>query len=386
MAIVNVTSVGIKNNPCKMKERIRLEIVFESLQPLKQDIDWKVLYCCCLDENNKPKFDPMATGVSPRSTSPSATAASESSASSSSASADASAAASSSSASADASAAESSASSTCSQDERHSSTSDKYFQDIELDSICLGPIPKGTLAFELETPPPNYANMSRRALFEMHALLLTGSYKDSEFIRIGWYVSHALDKSAELLAETADVLYDDSVPLDEDMVMRCILTEEPRITRYPSGWDVEEAEKQEEGESLENGKEGGDAGGEREGGGEGSLEEDGDGVGSSSTGGEEVVTQPQGGCFSAAGVDGGGDDLNGCNTIDNTNKGVVVGGGGGMECEMCTTTAESETGNPAFVCTTQKAGKIEPLLEQQGGILASATATAKEATSDVDMG
>eukprot|EP00922_Rhytidocystis_sp_ex-Travisia-forbesii_P063175 GHVS01094022.1.p1 GENE.GHVS01094022.1~~GHVS01094022.1.p1 ORF type:complete len:380 (+),score=109.64 GHVS01094022.1:438-1577(+) len=343
MSLVNVTSVGVKNNPCKMKERIQLEIVFESLQPLKQDIDWKVLYCCCLDENNKPKGDPL-TSASPTASSSSPPPSTDSSSGSSASPAPA------------------------NNHPTSTSTSDKYFHDVELDSISLGPIPKGTLAFELETVPPNYANMPRRALFEMHALLLTGSYNGCEFIRIGWYVSHALDKIAEALADTTDVMYDDDVPLDEEMVMRCILTDEPRITRYPIDWDIEEGEKdtpeiptvaedktvlekiQEQGKHGEGGKGamqlvmGGDVDKQPN----GSLMGGGGGVCSDESTSTDMSDGVDGTTGSSGGSSGGTSSSGGnsdCGGIDSSSSGGV----GGMDCEMCTTTGESEAGNQAFM-------------------------------------
>eukprot|EP00922_Rhytidocystis_sp_ex-Travisia-forbesii_P063173 GHVS01094018.1.p1 GENE.GHVS01094018.1~~GHVS01094018.1.p1 ORF type:complete len:385 (+),score=114.99 GHVS01094018.1:432-1586(+) len=384
MSLVNVTSVGVKNNPCKMKERIQLEIVFESLQPLKQDIDWKVLYCCCLDENNKPKGDPLTSASPTASSSSTPPSAADPSSDSSSAS---------------------------SANHHHSSasTSDKYFHDVELDSISLGPIPKGTLAFELETAPPNYANMPRRALFEMHALLLTGSYNGCEFIRIGWYVSHALDKTAEALANTTDVMYDDDVPLDEEMVMRCILTDEPRITRYPIDWDIEEGEKEttdvpvatEEGGVLETTEEHGkQTGGEVSmqlvtaiddsklykqqngtlmggGGGGGCLDERtdmNDGVGTSSS----VITSSSGTISSGTTSSGTSD----CGGMDSSSRGGI----GGMDCEMCTTTGESEAGNQAFMLVGTKTlpNDLTTTTPQAAQCLATAAETSND--GDVEMG
>ena len=59
-------------------------------------------------------------------------------------------------------------------------------------------------------------------------ILLTGSYADQEFIRVGYYVNNAYD-SEELRENPPEVL-------DLSKVRRELLVDKPRVTRFNIKW------------------------------------------------------------------------------------------------------------------------------------------------------
>ncbi|PHJ17668.1 anti-silencing asf1 family protein [Cystoisospora suis] len=101
--------------------------------------------------------------------------------------------------------------------------------DLLLDSVMLGPIERGVLAFEFAVNPPDYTKMRDvNSVVGMQAVLVCALYKQQEFIRIGYYLNNAYSDSA--LREN---------PPDEpliDQLVRCIV-DEPRVTRFPIQWD-----------------------------------------------------------------------------------------------------------------------------------------------------
>lgn len=71
-------------------------------------------------------------------------------------------------------------------------------------------------------------------------LLLTCSYKGQEFIRIGYYVNNEyVDLTAGVEEDRPASSQYERLPLKEraHYIMRNILVEEPRITRFAIDWD-----------------------------------------------------------------------------------------------------------------------------------------------------
>lgn len=80
--------------------------------------------------------------------------------------------------------------------------------------------------------------------------MITCSYRGQEFVRVGYYVNNEYD-SEELKAEPP------ATPLI-DRLVRNILADKPRVTRFPIRWDqlneLEAPPAHEEGMSLEGGE------------------------------------------------------------------------------------------------------------------------------------
>ncbi|EFJ45864.1 anti-silencing factor [Volvox carteri f. nagariensis] len=108
-----------------------------------------------------------------------------------------------------------------------SADSDRY--DQELENIEVGPVMAGTFKFVLEANPPNPQKIPADDLVGVTVILLTCSYRDKEFIRVGYYVNN--DYLDEELREN---------PPEQprlDRLQRSILDEHPRVTRYAIPFD-----------------------------------------------------------------------------------------------------------------------------------------------------
>jgi histone chaperone ASF1 len=94
--------------------------------------------------------------------------------------------------------------------------------DQELDDCCIGPVPVGVNAFTFEADPPNPAIIPKDDVLGVAALILTGSYRNQEFVRVGYYQNTEYDDE-HLRAE----------PPSEIAWHRLVrsLTDKPRVTR-----------------------------------------------------------------------------------------------------------------------------------------------------------
>lgn len=167
MSIVNVTRVEVGKNPAPLKENFEMEVVFECLEPLQEDLEWRMIYVGTAENNDL---------------------------------------------------------------------------DQELDCIALGPVQRGALKFVFHAPAPDFSKIPQEDIHGITVVLLTGSYRGQEFIRIGWYV-HNLYTEQELQDN----------PPDEpqiDKMHRVILTDDPRVTRFNIDWDNQPQERPADGMLL----------------------------------------------------------------------------------------------------------------------------------------
>lgn len=108
-----------------------------------------------------------------------------------------------------------------------SAQSEKY--DQELDSCLVGPVPAGVNSFEFEAAAPSIDKIPSEDILGVTVILLTGSYADQEFIRVGYYVNNAYE-SEELRENPPETL-------DLSKVKRELLVDKPRVTRFNIKWD-----------------------------------------------------------------------------------------------------------------------------------------------------
>lgn len=160
MSIVSLLNVNVLNNPAKFKDPYQFEITFECLEPLKDDLEWKLVYV-------------------------------------------------------------------------GASKSSKY--DQELDSLLVGPVPQGVNRFIFEADPPNPDLIPQDQLVSITVMLLSCSYKDRDFVQVGYYVNNEYD-SPELQENPPS-------RVDIDHVVRNLLAEKPRVTKYNIPWDSDESEE-----------------------------------------------------------------------------------------------------------------------------------------------
>ncbi|KAI0673136.1 anti-silence-domain-containing protein [Trametes maxima] len=101
--------------------------------------------------------------------------------------------------------------------------------DQELDDCLVGPVPVGVNAFEFEGSAPNPSKIPPEDVLGVAALILTGSYKEQEFVRVGYYQNTEYDNE-----EMKEALPD---PIRFDSLVRDI-NQKPRVTRFQIKWDI----------------------------------------------------------------------------------------------------------------------------------------------------
>ncbi|KAN0080320.1 ASF1 like histone chaperone domain containing protein [Tylopilus felleus] len=101
--------------------------------------------------------------------------------------------------------------------------------DQELDDCLVGPVPVGVNSFDFEGVPPDPSKIPPEDVLGVAALILTGSYKDQEFVRVGYYQNTEYDN--EEMKEN---------PPQKIMFERLVrdMNTKPRVTRFQIKWDV----------------------------------------------------------------------------------------------------------------------------------------------------
>merc|ERR1712228_970869 len=105
-------------------------------------------------------------------------------------------------------------------------SADNEDNDQELDSILVGPVRVGKNRFVFEAPPPDPTNIPKSDLLDVTVILLTCSYREQEFIRIGYYVHNEYEEAV-----------DENTEIDPNKIKRNILEDKPRVTRFNIAWD-----------------------------------------------------------------------------------------------------------------------------------------------------
>lgn len=160
MSIVSLLGINVLNNPAKFTDPYEFEITFECLEPLKNDLEWKLTYV---------------------------------------------------------------------------GSSRSLEHDQELDSILVGPVPVGVNKFLFTADPPSPELIPASELVSVTVILLSCSYDGREFVRVGYYVNNEYDN--EELRENPPA------KVQVDQVVRNILAEKPRVTRFNIIWDNEQGEE-----------------------------------------------------------------------------------------------------------------------------------------------
>ncbi|KAJ2349583.1 Histone chaperone asf1 [Coemansia sp. RSA 2618] len=115
--------------------------------------------------------------------------------------------------------------------------------DQELDSLLVGPVPMGINKFVFEADAPDVSKIPKEDLLDVSVILLTCSYMDKMFTRIGYYVNNAYtDEEMQANPPATPVL---------DKVQRSILADKPRVTQFTINWDDPSQEEQLPVQSVE---------------------------------------------------------------------------------------------------------------------------------------
>lgn len=109
------------------------------------------------------------------------------------------------------------------------SAEDEKFDQV-LDSVYVGPVVAGSYRFVFQADPPDISKIPASDIVGVTVLLLTCSYRDKEFIRVGYYVNTEYD-SDELRESPPEMVM-------MDRLQRNILADKPRVTKFPIEFDA----------------------------------------------------------------------------------------------------------------------------------------------------
>ncbi|XP_077981583.1 histone chaperone ASF1A-like [Glandiceps talaboti] len=101
--------------------------------------------------------------------------------------------------------------------------------DQVLDTVLVGPVAVGRHMFVFQADPPNTNKIPIQDSLGVTVVLLTCSYRNNEFVRIGYYVNNEYI-DAELRENPSQVT-------QFDKMTRNILATSPRVTRFKIDWD-----------------------------------------------------------------------------------------------------------------------------------------------------
>eukprot|EP00898_Chlorokybus_atmophyticus_P004486 jgi/Chlat1/5038/Chrsp329S00827 len=154
MIPINVTNVGVLDNPTGFMSPFQFDISYDCLTDLQNDLEWKITYVGCAEDT---RFDQV------------------------------------------------------------------------LDSVMVGPVRVGSYRFVFQTDAPDPTRIPVADLVGVTVLLLTCSYNEQEFLRVGYYVNN--EYTEEELRENPP-----ETPI-LDKVQRNILADKPRVTKFPVKFD-----------------------------------------------------------------------------------------------------------------------------------------------------
>lgn len=127
-------------------------------------------------------------------------------------------------------------------------------KDQILDEILVGPVPVGVNKFVLQADAPDPSQLAQDDLLGVTVVLVTCSYKEREFVRVGYYVNNEYhDPNAPAVAPAAAAAVGpDGKPIEApapppipnpvplEHIQRQILADKPRVTKFPISWGDEQ--------------------------------------------------------------------------------------------------------------------------------------------------
>lgn len=119
-------------------------------------------------------------------------------------------------------------------------------RDQILDEILVGPVPVGVNKFVLQADAPDPSKLAPEDLLGVTVVLVTCSYKEREFVRVGYYVNneyHNPDAPPPPPPPTDGSEPPPPPPLPNPVplehIQRQILADKPRVTKFPISWGDE---------------------------------------------------------------------------------------------------------------------------------------------------
>ena len=105
---------------------------------------------------------------------------------------------------------------------------DQILETIEID----GPFKLGSMKFEFIGEAPDIKQIPESEILGVTAVILCCSYNNQEFFRCGYYLNNVYDN------EEMNVNPPEKV--DQSRIIRSLLADKPRITRFDIEWDSED--------------------------------------------------------------------------------------------------------------------------------------------------
>lgn len=108
-------------------------------------------------------------------------------------------------------------------------SAETYEFDQVLDQIVVDAVPQGQFKFMFQADPPDTAKIPADDAVGVTVVLITASYREQEFVRVGYYVTNEYD----------DMELRDNPPSEPqfDKLVRAIAANEPRVTKFKINWD-----------------------------------------------------------------------------------------------------------------------------------------------------
>ena len=102
---------------------------------------------------------------------------------------------------------------------------DQILETIEID----GPFHLGSMKFEFTGEPPDIKQIPESEVLGVTAVILCCSYNNQEFFRCGYYLNNVYDNEEMNMNPPEKV--------DQNRIIRSLLADKPRITRFDIEWD-----------------------------------------------------------------------------------------------------------------------------------------------------
>jgi len=108
-------------------------------------------------------------------------------------------------------------------------------RDQILEEVLVGPVPVGVNKFVLQADAPDPSSIAKEDVLGVTVVLVTCSYKNQEFARVGYYVNNEMEypPGTEFDEDGNPV---NEIQVDFDKLTRQILADKPRVTRFPIDW------------------------------------------------------------------------------------------------------------------------------------------------------
>ena len=102
---------------------------------------------------------------------------------------------------------------------------DQILETIEID----GPFQLGSMKFEFVGDAPDISKIPESEILGVTAIILCCSYNNQEFFRCGYYLNNLYDNE--------EMNFNPPEKVDKDHIIRSLLADKPRITRFDIDWD-----------------------------------------------------------------------------------------------------------------------------------------------------